>query len=93
MKNRSKNQWLEILAEQRASGQTIAAYCEAKGVPVASFSSAKKRFKGDIGAPNGFAKAKVSGSPSRCTIYAPNGLKLVIDNPTASLLLDIMRES
>lgn len=40
---RSREQWLAVIAEQAASGQTARAFCESHGLSVSTFCNARRR--------------------------------------------------
>lgn len=49
---RSREQWAIIMDSHAASGLTIADYCQANGIGLASFGKWKRRLRDDTGKPN-----------------------------------------
>jgi len=60
-KRRSKNEWRRLIDEQAASSLTQKAFCEQKGIPVASFGYWKRKLQAEsVSTPTGSGAGAVS---------------------------------
>jgi hypothetical protein len=71
----SGEQWREIIAEQPASGLSIAAFCRGRRVPEASFYAWRRKLRAEV-APDRATFAEVKIAPEPATVSSGIELRL-----------------
>jgi transposase-like protein len=94
MTDEKRKYWSKLIAEQKASGQAIRAFCQEQGVRDPSFYYWRKRLQKSE--PVQFALLKTVASAAPLELILANGEQLRIQNgvdaTTFRLVLDVVRQ-
>jgi transposase-like protein len=87
--------WSKLIAEQEASGQTMRAFCQERGIAEQSFYSWRRRLGRGKGEAVQFALLKTVASAAPLELVLASGERLRIANgvdaATLRLVLDVLR--
>lgn len=91
MNGQKRAYWSKLLAEQEASGQSIAAFCQQRGIADNSFYRWRQRLQKSE--PARFALLKTVGSGAALELYLANGERLRIGSGVDAATLRVVLEA